>query len=103
MTPSLRCCATDGDIVARRADVTADGEIRAKRIEAAEPKAGHRLPPMRASHTPATAVDCYEVLQYIVQAYQSLSARSSSCRARCTQERLPAWLRRMYYIRVLRV
>ena len=61
MTPSRHCCSTDGDVFARRADVTTDGEMRAKRIEAAEPKAGHRAPPMRAPHTPATAVDCYEV------------------------------------------
>ena len=61
MTPSRHCCSTDGDVVTRRPDVTTDGEMRAKRIEASEPKAGHRLPPMRAPHTPATSVDCYEV------------------------------------------
>ena len=43
------------------------GEVRVKGIEAAEPKAGHRLPPMRASHTPATAVDCYEVYSLIMR------------------------------------
>ena len=61
MTPSRHCCSTDGDVFARRADVTTDGEMRAKRIEASEPKAVHRAPPTRAPHTPATAVDCYEV------------------------------------------
>ena len=61
MTPSRHCCSTDSDVFARRADVTTDGEMRAEGIEASEPKAGHRAPPMRAPHTPATAVDCYEV------------------------------------------
>ena len=78
MTPSRHCCSTDSDVFARRADVTTDGEIRAKRIEAAEPKAGHRAPPMRAPHTPAT-LDCYEVHS---RACESLRARSASCRAR---------------------
>jgi hypothetical protein len=48
-------------------DGTTDGKVKAKGIEAAEPKAGHRLPPMRASHTPATAVDCYEVYSLIMR------------------------------------
>ena len=84
MTPSRRCCSTDGDVFARRADVTTDGEMRAKRIEASEPKAGHRAPPMRAPHTPATAVDCYEV--------HSPSMRVAACPQRelqSAQERPP--------------
>ena len=90
MTSSRHCCSTDSDVFARRADVTTDGEIRAKRIEAAEPKAGHRAPPMRAPHTPATAVDCYEVYSPSMRVAECPSA---SCSVPSAKVRPPAWLR----------